>query len=328
MELIRGIHNIKPHHQGCVLSIGNFDGVHLGHQQVLNKLCEQAELLSLPAVVMTFEPQPMEFFAKQAAPARLTRLRDKFVQLAKCDIERLLCVNFNQEFASLSPQDFIKDLLVERLGVKFLVVGDDFCFGKDRKGSFDDLLVAGKEFGFDVVSTQSFCMSAATNLLEGTAPVRVSSTEIRQALAHDQLPQAAQMLGRDYSINGRVSHGRKLGRTIGFPTANIPLKRNVSPVSGVYVVKVMGADDKTVIGGVANIGNRPTVNGIRQQLEVHLFDFKQNLYGKQLEVVLLHKLRDEQKFDTFDLLKKQIELDAQAARVWLLEHNMFSEPVC
>ncbi len=324
MELIRGIHNIKPHHQGCVLSIGNFDGVHLGHQQVLNQLREQANSLGLPAVVMTFEPQPMEFFAKQAAPARLTRLRDKFVQLEKCQIERLLCVNFNREFASQSPEDFIYELLVKRLGVKFLVVGDDFCFGKDRKGSFTDLENAAKKYDFQVVSTQSFCMPASVAQQDSQA-IRVSSTAIRQALASDDLASAATMLGRDYSINGRVSHGRKLGRTIGFPTANIPLKRNVSPVSGVYVVKVKGAKAGEIVGGVANIGNRPTVNGIRQQLEVHLFDFKQNLYGKQLEVVLLHKIRDEQKFDSFELLKQQIELDAQVARVWLLEHNMFSE---
>lgn len=324
MELIRGIHNIKPHHKGCVLSIGNFDGVHLGHQQVLIQLCEQADRLGLPAVVMTFEPQPMEFFAKQAAPARLTRLRDKFVQLEKCQIDRLLCVNFNQEFASQSPADFIYELLVRRLGVKFLVVGDDFCFGKDRKGNFSDLQRAAQEHDFQVVSTQSFCMPARVTQQDAT-PIRVSSTAIRQALASDDLASATTMLGRDYSINGRVSHGRKLGRTIGFPTANIPLKRNVSPVSGVYVVKVKGADEQKMVGGVANIGNRPTVNGIRQQLEVHLFDFKQNLYGKQLEVVLLHKIRDEQKFDSFELLKQQIELDAQVARVWLLEHNMFSE---
>lgn len=327
MELIRGIHNIKAHHYGCVLSIGNFDGVHLGHQQVLRQLCEQAKVLDLPAVVMTFEPQPMEFFAKQAAPARLTRLRDKFVQLSKCTIERLLCVNFNQKFANLTPEDFINELLVKRLGVKFLVVGDDFRFGKNREGNFSDLLRAADKYGFQVVNTQSFCMPANITQQE-KSPVRVSSTAIRQALACDNLVSATTMLGRDYSINGRVSHGRKLGRTIGFPTANIPLKRNVSPVSGVYVVKVVGAVEDLIIGGVANVGNRPTVNGLRQQLEVHLFDFKQNLYGKQLEVVLLHKLRDEKKFESFDLLKKQIELDAQAARVWLLEHNMLSESVC
>ncbi|AIW17887.1 bifunctional riboflavin kinase/FAD synthetase [Vibrio coralliilyticus] len=310
MELIRGIHNIKAHHSGCVLTIGNFDGVHLGHQAVLRQVSEQAAKLGLPATVMTFEPQPLELFAKEKAPARLTRLRDKFVQLSKLNIERLLCVNFNKRFANQTPDEFISDLLVKRLGVKFLVVGDDFCFGKGRKGNFKMLKEAGEKHGFEVVSTQSFCLEQ----------LRVSSTAIREALASDELNSAAEMLGRDYSISGRVSHGRKLGRTIGFPTANIPLKRCVSPVSGVYVVEALGLGGKP-IGGVANIGNRPTVNGVRQQLEVHLFDFQANLYGKQLEIVLLHKLRDEHKFDSFEALKQQIELDAEAARVWLRQRN-------
>ncbi|UUM30129.1 bifunctional riboflavin kinase/FAD synthetase [Vibrio japonicus] len=306
MELIRGIHNIKPRHHGCVLTIGNFDGVHLGHQAVLRQVSEQAEKLGLPSTVMTFDPQPLELFAKDKAPARLTRLRDKYVQLSKLNLQRLLCVNFNQHFANRTADEFIRDLLVERLGVKFLVVGDDFCFGRGRKGNFEMLKQAGQQYGFEVVSTQSFCMQK----------LRVSSTAIREALAEDKLDEAAEMLGRNYSISGRVSHGRKLGRTIGFPTANIPLKRCVSPVSGVYVVQALGLGDE-LIGGVANIGNRPTVNGVRQQLEVHLFDFQANLYGKQLEIVLLHKLRDEQKFESFEALKQQIELDAEAARVWL-----------
>ncbi|WP_100752439.1 bifunctional riboflavin kinase/FAD synthetase [Vibrio salilacus] len=310
MELIRGIHNIKSHHKGCVLTIGNFDGVHLGHQEVLNQVSARAKELDLPSTVMTFEPQPLELFAKDKAPARLTRLRDKFVQLSKLDIERLLCVNFNHQFANQSPQSFIRDLLVERLGVKFLVVGDDFCFGKQRKGNFTMLEKAGRELGFEVVSTQSFCLQT----------LRVSSTAIRDALAQNKLDDAAKMLGRNYSISGRVSHGRKLGRTIGFPTANIPLKRCVSPVSGVYAVEVLGLGEQA-FGGVANIGNRPTVNGIRQQLEVHLFDFKANLYGKQLEIVLLDKIRDEHKFESFDALKQQIELDAEAARVWLRQRK-------
>lgn len=308
MELIRGIHNLHDNHKGCVLTIGNFDGVHLGHQEVLRRLSQQAKMLSLPSVVMTFEPQPMELFAKQKAPARLTRLRDKYVQLSKFGIDRLLCINFNVHFAGLEPDEFIRDLLVRRLGVKFLVIGDDFCFGKDRRGDFEMLRKAGKQFNFEVVSTQSFCLQS----------LRVSSTSIREALAMDDLAKAAQMLGRNYSISGRVSHGQKLGRTIGFPTANIPLKRCVSPVSGVYVVEVYGACGETVYG-VANIGQRPTVNGIRQQLEVHLFDFHGNLYGKQLEVALLSKLRDEIKFASFDALKKQIELDAEVARKWLLQ---------
>ncbi|MGL6261587.1 bifunctional riboflavin kinase/FAD synthetase [Vibrio sp. WXL103] len=306
MELIRGIHNLSPQHHGSVLTIGNFDGVHLGHQKVLEQVTQQAKLLGLPSTVMTFEPQPLELFARDKAPARLTRLRDKFVQLSKLDIDRLLCVNFNRHFASLSAEAFIQELLIKRLGVKFLVVGDDFCFGKGREGNFAMLQQAGQEYGFEVVSTRSFCLQEQ----------RVSSTAIREALASNHLAAAKQMLGRDYSISGRVAHGRKLGRTIGFPTANIPLKRCVSPVSGVFVVEVHGIAD-TPIGGVANIGQRPTVNGVRQQLEVHLFDFHANLYGKQLEVSLLHKLRDEQKFASFALLKQQIELDAEAARVWL-----------
>jgi riboflavin kinase / FMN adenylyltransferase len=200
--------------------------------------------------------------------------------------------------------------LVEQLGVKFLVVGDDFRFGKGRRGNFEMLEAAGQEFGFVVVSTQSFCM------LEQ----RVSSTAIRHALVNDQLPLAASMLGRSYSISGRVSHGRKLGRTIGFPTANVPLKRRVSPVSGVYAVEVFGVDGAPLLG-VANVGHRPTVNGVRQQLEVHLFDFQSDLYGCQIEVVLHHKLRNEIKFESFDALKAQIERDAQTARVWLSERN-------
>jgi riboflavin kinase/FMN adenylyltransferase len=310
MELIRGIHNIKSHHQGCVLTIGNFDGVHLGHQEVLRQVSEQASVLGLPSTVMTFDPQPLELFAKDKAPARLTRLRDKYVQLSKLNIERLLCVNFNHRFANQSADEFISDLLVKRLGVKFLVVGDDFCFGRGREGNFAMLQGAGKQYGFEVVSTQSFRLEQ----------LRVSSTAIRKALAKDKLDAAAEMLGRDYSISGRVSHGRKLGRTIGFPTANIPLKRCVSPVSGVYTVEALGLGEQPV-GGVANIGNRPTVNGVRQQLEVHLFDFKANLYGKQLEIVLLDKIRDEHKFESFEALKQQIELDAEAARVWLRQRK-------
>ncbi|CAM3717577.1 bifunctional riboflavin kinase/FAD synthetase [Vibrio aquimaris] len=310
MELIRGIHNIKAHHAGCVLTIGNFDGVHLGHQVVLNKLSDKAKEIGLPSTVMTFEPQPLELFAKDKAPARLTRLRDKFTQLDKLDISRLLCVNFNHGFANQTAQDFISDLLVRRLGVKFLVVGDDFCFGRERQGNFAMLQAAGKEHGFDVVNTHSFCLQQ----------LRISSTAIREALASDNLPLASKMLGRNYSISGRVAHGRKLGRTIGFPTANIPLKRCVSPVAGVYTVHVLGLDEQP-IGGVANIGTRPTVKGIRQQLEVHLFDFDANLYGKQLEIVLLNKIRDEQKFESFDLLKQQIKLDAEAARVWLRRYK-------
>ncbi|GHA50960.1 bifunctional riboflavin kinase/FAD synthetase [Photobacterium aphoticum] len=310
MELIRGIHNIQPQHRGCVLTIGNFDGVHLGHQAVLRQVMAKAEAMGCPATVMSFEPQPQELFAGDNAPARLTRFRDKYLQLKQIGLDRFLCVNFNHHFARQTPEDFVRRLLVEQLGVKFLVVGDDFRFGQGRKGDFAMLEAAGKRHGFTVVSTQSFCVSQQ----------RVSSTAIRQALANDELALAESMLGRPFAISGRVSHGRKLGRTIGFPTANVPLKRRVSPVSGVYAVDVYGVA-ATPLPGVANVGRRPTVNGVRRQLEVHLFDFQSDLYGAQIEVVLRHKLRDEIKFESFSALQAQIERDAQSARVWLAERN-------
>ncbi|AYV21946.1 MULTISPECIES: bifunctional riboflavin kinase/FAD synthetase [Vibrio] len=306
MELIRGIHNLKNQHHGCVLTIGNFDGVHLGHQRVLEQVKKKALLLGLPAVVMTFEPQPMELFAKDKAPARLTRLRDKFELLEAMHLDRLLCVNFNRRFASMSPESFIKDLLVNKLGVKFLVIGDDFRFGKGREGNFDMLKKAGEEFGFEVVNTASFCVE----------DTRVSSTAIRQALASDHLDESAEMLGRHYTLSGRVAHGQKLARDFGFPTANISLKRYVSPVRGVYAVQVYGVDSQP-LPGIANVGKKPTVAGTTPDLEVHIFDFEGNLYGKQIEVALLHKIRDEKKFESLELLKQQIELDADVARVWL-----------
>ncbi|MCL9775201.1 bifunctional riboflavin kinase/FAD synthetase [Vibrio methylphosphonaticus] len=308
MELIRGIHNLKDQHHGCVLTIGNFDGVHLGHQRVLEQVKKKAQLLNLPSVVMTFEPQPMELFAKDKAPARLTRLRDKFELLGHMDIDRLLCVNFNRHFADLSPESFVRDLLVDKLGVKYLVIGDDFRFGKGRLGNFDMLKQAGEQFGFEVVNTHSFRVGEA----------RVSSTAIRHALANDELDASAKMLGRNYTLSGRVAHGQKLARDFGFPTANVSLKRHVSPVSGVYAVQVMGVDS-IPRGGIANIGNKPTVNGTKQDLEVHVFDFEGDLYGKQIEVALLHKIRNEKKFGSLQLLKQQIELDAEVARVWLLQ---------
>ena len=305
MELLRGIHNLKAKHRGCVLSIGNFDGVHLGHSAVLSRLLVEAERLQLPATVLTFEPQPEELFAGENAPARLSRLRDKFVQLEKLGLQRLLCVSFTHKFANLTAQQFIDELLIAKLGVKFLVIGDDFHFGYQRQGDFKLLQEAGKKHGFEVIDTQSLTQQQQ----------RISSTRIRDFLAAGELEQAAQLLGRKYSITGRVGHGRKLGRTIGVPTANLLLKRRVSPVSGVFAVSVLGVNGK-VYQGVANIGQRPTVQGVRQQLEVHLFAFNGDLYGRQLEVVLEKKLRDEVRFNSFAELQVQIEKDIQQAKKW------------
>ncbi|MDO6445827.1 bifunctional riboflavin kinase/FAD synthetase [Colwellia sp. 1_MG-2023] len=306
MQLIRGIHNIKSvedsiDSKGCVLTIGNFDGVHLGHQQVIKALVEKAKRLNCIATVLVFEPQPQELFSPESAPARLTRLRDKYVLLERLGVERLICVNFNQKFAQLTAKDFVEKLLVEQLNVKYLIIGDDFHFGKNRRGNFETLCDAGKRFDFGVSDTASYKVSAC----------RISSTEIRKALENNHLKAAEQMLGRPYSIIGRVFHGDKRGRELGFPTANVLLKRRVSPVSGVYVVKVNTHDGDFF--GVANIGSRPTVSGIRQQLEVHIFNFQQDIYGQSIEVVLLHKLREEQRFNSLDELKQQISKDSEQA---------------
>ncbi|NRQ41247.1 bifunctional riboflavin kinase/FAD synthetase [Rheinheimera sp. YQF-2] len=304
MELIRGLHNIQPRHRGCVLTIGNFDGVHLGHQAVLHKVVAIAKQMQLPSCVMLFEPQPLELFAGTAAPARLTRFREKYNALAQLGIDRLLCVNFTPAFAAQAPQQFIQQLLLKQLGVEHLIVGDDFRFGSNRSGNFELLALASEQYQFSLCSTSSLVLGQQ----------RISSTLIRQALADDNLTLAADMLGRPFALTGRVRHGRKLGRDLGFPTANVFLYRRKLPVAGVYAITA-----NTVFGsyyGVANIGNRPTVQGQRQQLEAHLFDFKGDLYGSQIEVLLQHKLRNEQRFDGLAALQHQIAADVTAAKAF------------
>ena len=305
MELIRGLHNLREKHRACVLTIGKFDGVHLGHQAVLSQVVDKARQLGLPATVMVFEPQPEELFTPDNAPARLSVLRDKYSQLLALGIDRLLCVKFDREFASLSAQHFVEDLLVYSLGVKYLVVGDDFRFGKGRVGDFAYLQQEGLKCDFEVVSTQSFRVEDC----------RISSTAVRAALADSNFKLVAQMLGRPFSIAGKVLHGDKKGRTIGFPTANLKMKRVKVPVNGVFAVQVTIKNQ--TYAGVANIGHRPTVNGQRTQLEVHLFDFDQNLYGQFISVALVHKIREEMKFDSFEQLHQQIQQDAKKAQQML-----------
>lgn len=254
-------------------------------------------------MVMLFEPQPLELFAADKAPARLTHLREKVRYLAQAGVDAVLCVRFDRRFAAYTAQSFVADLLVDKLGVQFLAVGDDFRFGAGRQGDFLLLQNAGVEYGFDVISTQTFCDDGK----------RISSTAVRQALAEDDLPLANALLGRPFSISGRVVHGDALGRTIGFPTANLPLKRTVSPVKGVYAVEVLGLVEHP-LPAVANIGTRPTVSGVRQQLEVHLLDVTMNLYGRHIEVVLRDKIRNEQRFASLDALKEQIANDVVTAR--------------
>ncbi|WP_087504936.1 bifunctional riboflavin kinase/FAD synthetase [Neiella marina] len=303
MELIRGIHNLRLRHRQCVLTIGNFDGVHQGHQAVLRQLVAKAKAFGVPSMVMVFEPQPQEVFAGDKAPARLSLLRDKVRLLAEIGIDRLLCVQFNPRFAAMSATQFIDNLLVEKLAIRFLVVGDDFCFGKGRQGHYSDLVTAGKQHGFEVNNTQSFVLNEQ----------RVSSTQIRAALANDHLDDAEALLGHRYALTGRVVHGDALGRTIGFPTANVLMKRQVIPVQGVYAVEAELANGR-LVSGMANIGRRPTVKGTRPQLEVHLFDFNGDLYGQRIKVDLVAKLREEQSFASVDALKDQLAQDKVVAR--------------
>jgi riboflavin kinase/FMN adenylyltransferase len=312
MQLIRGFKQLEILEQGCVLTIGNFDGVHAGHNIVINQLAKKGQLLNLPVVVMVFEPQPLEFFLKDNAPVRLTRLREKIGHLEKLPVDNLLMVNFNQKFADLDPEYFIKEILVNRLKVKYLVIGDDFHFGKSRRGNFALLQKAGEQFNFHVIDTVSY-------LMEGN---RVSSTQIRDALSQGDLLKAKQMLGRYYSICGKVIHGNKLGRKIGFPTANIQMLRKNTAIEGVFAVTMTGLN-RAETYGVANVGTRPTVNGgTRVVLETHLFDFNQDIYGKQVEVHFKYKIRSEMRFESLDDLKQQIQLDTAQAKTYMQYKNL------
>ncbi|VAX07633.1 FMN adenylyltransferase / Riboflavin kinase [hydrothermal vent metagenome] len=307
IELIRGLHNLRKHHQGCVATIGNFDGVHLGHQAVIGQLAEKANELCLPTTLITFEPQPQEYFASQASPPRLMRFREKMQALHRYAVDRVLCLAFNDMLAQMPHTQFIEQILVEGLGLKYLVVGDDFRFGRERKGTFSILREAGEKYGFQVVNMHTFSVSGE----------RVSSTRIRQALATGEILLAEELLGRDYRMSGRVAHGKKLGRQLGFPTANIHLHRKVSPLQGIFAVEVYGLESEPLIG-VASLGTRPTVSGTRTLLEVYLFDFDEDIYGRHIQVSFRHKLRDEECFDSLDALIVQIEKDVDEAKAFFI----------
>ncbi|GED23215.1 bifunctional riboflavin kinase/FAD synthetase [Halomonas sabkhae] len=308
MQVIRGLHNLRDEHRGCVATIGNFDGVHRGHQAILEQLLERARALSLPVTVVVFEPQPREFFAGDQAPPRLTRLRDKVRRLDELGADRVLCLPFNDALRSLTAREFIERVLVQGLGVRHLVVGDDFRFGCDRRGDFELLQSVGPESGFEVEHTRTF-------LLDGE---RVSSTRVRTMLACGNFQQAASMLGRPYRLSGRVVRDRQLGRTIGVPTANLPQPPLPLALQGVYAVKVELPDGRPA-DGVANIGWRPTVGSVCPVLEVHLFDFEGELYDQRLTVTPCAKLRGELKFDGLEALKAEIRADQARARRFFAE---------
>ncbi|MFP5402189.1 MAG: bifunctional riboflavin kinase/FAD synthetase [Gammaproteobacteria bacterium] len=308
MQVHRGI----PEHAdtAAVLTIGNFDGVHLGHQALLSLLTGKARALGLPAVVLTFEPHPREYFSPADAPARLASLREKLLLLDAAGVDRTYICRFNARLAAQTAESFITDTLVRGLQVHHLFVGDDFCFGARRQGNFRMLRAAGEQHGFGVESMPTLDV-------EGE---RVSSSAVRQALAEADLAHAARLLGRPYSIAGRVCHGDKIGRQLGFPTANIQMKHRRPALTGVYAVSVEGLAGRRVTG-VANIGVRPTATARgRARLEVHLFDWTQSCYGAHIRVHFLHKLREERKFESLDALRAQIARDAQVARDWFAAH--------
>lgn len=301
MDLIRGVHNLRLEHQGSVVTIGNFDGVHKGHQMLLSRLRRLADQQHQPLTVVLFEPQPREYFGADQAPARLTLLRDKVRLLARCGVDRVLCLAFNQRLRELSALQFIEQILVAGLGASYVVVGDDFRFGCDRKGDFALLQQQGTRYGFHTEHAATFQLDDE----------RVSSSRVRTMLASGNFRQAACLLGRAFRYEGRVRQDRQLGRTLGVPTANLPLPMKPPALQGVYVV-VAQTEEGKVYWGVANIGWRPTVGSTRPVLEVHLLDFSGNLYGQRLTVIPCQRLRREMRFDGIDALRAQLMRDIDA----------------
>lgn len=308
MKVFRGLPTAESRHP-CALTIGNFDGVHLGHRALLARVREAADRLGIETAVMTFEPHPREYFAALSgdparAPRRIANLRDKLQALEACGVDRVVVEHFGASFASQSPERFIEEVLVGGLHVKWLIVGDDFRFGAKRAGDFRLLTEAGRRFGFEVV--------ALPTVMHGEA--RISSSAVREALDAGDFFRAQELLGHPYAISGHVQHGRKLGRTIGFPTLNLKIAHKRPAVSGIFVVQVHGLAEHP-LPAVASLGVRPTVedNG-RVLLEVHIFDFSGNCYGKLVRVEFLQKLRDEEKYDTLEALTHAIDNDARAAR--------------
>ncbi|RSZ57591.1 bifunctional riboflavin kinase/FAD synthetase [Massilia atriviolacea] len=309
MKVFRGLPNDRAR-APCALTIGNFDGVHRGHQALLARVCSAASELGLEAAVMTFEPHPREFFARRAgdlsrAPNRIANLRDKLQSLSNAGIDRVIVEHFNEHFAAISPQDFVERVLVEGLHVKWLMVGDDFCYGARRAGNVAMLAEAGKRHGFHVETLPTVMHGAQ----------RISSSAVRSALAAGDFGQAGQLLGHPYAMSGHVIHGAKLGRTLGFPTLNLRVAHRPA-LSGIFIVQVHGLGPEP-LPAVASLGVRPTVDDSgRVLLEVHVFDFAQSCYGQMVRVEFLEKIRDEEKYTDLATLTAAIARDSEQARAW------------
>jgi riboflavin kinase/FMN adenylyltransferase len=310
MELVRGLHNISRTPLGCVLTVGNYDGVHLGHQRMIGVLKARAAELRSAATVLVFEPSSKEFIDPEGAPPRLTRWREKFLALAQQGVDRLVTLRFDEYVRAMTPECFVDELIIEALGTRHIVVGNDFRYGCKAGGTIESLRAAGAARGFGVEQIAPF-------VLDG---VRVSSTAVRERLAQSDFAGAERLLGRPYRMLGRVVHGTRLGRTLGFPTANLRLMRRKPPVRGVMAVRVLGIEGNAM-DAVASLGTRPTVNGTEMLLEVHVFDFSGDLYGQEIEVEFVAKLRDELKFASLEALTEQMKIDAAQAREVLSKVN-------
>jgi len=307
MRLLRGLYNIPSGFQGCVATIGNFDGLHLGHQAVLAALSKASEETGMPTLVMLFEPQPKEFFAPAQAPARLASVREKLLDLQQAGVDYVLCLPFNQRLRSMTADAFIQHILVDALNVQHLIVGDDFRFGCDRRGDFQALSAAGKIHRFEVEDTPTYEIDHT----------RVSSTRIRSELSCAGLSAVNRLMGRPYRMNGRIITGRQLGRTLNTPTANVRIDRRTLTMSGVFVVQARIEETGQVYQGVANLGVKPSVaEQPEPSLEVHLLDYSGDVYGKHLDVVFLARLREEKWFGSLDELTTAIEQDKSDARAW------------
>ena len=308
MRLVRHLCDM-PHdllEQGSVLTIGAYDGLHLGHRQLLRRVLDTAAERNLPSVVMSFEPTPKEFFSIDTPPARLMRFREKFLALEQAGIDLFYCPLFDASMRDISAADFIRQILVHGLQARHIVIGDDFRFARRREGNLDQLERAGAALDYSVERVPSVIVD----------DTRVSSTAIREALTEGNDETATRLLGTPYRMSGKVVGGQRLGRELGYPTANVDLRRRQSAVMGIYAVRVHGLDGR-VLDGVASIGTRPTFGGIRPLLEVHIFDFDEDIYGRFIEVEFIQRLRTELKFDGADALIEQMHVDADNARTVL-----------
>jgi len=303
MKLIRGQLRLTQTLAKSVITLGNFDGFHLGHQQLLNELQKQAQILQASRVVITFEPHPQEFFNSEKAPPRLMRLHEKWQYLTELETDYLVCLRFNRNLAQVTAHDFVSEILVRQLGMKAIIIGDDFHFGAQRTGNADLLKELGHQYGFQTIQVPAY-------LYEGQ---RISSTRIRQTLQINNLSLANILLGKPYFLCGKVVHGDARGRLWGFPTANIHLVDKPVSISGIYIVKVHGIDHSS-LPGVASVGLRPMFANHVTMMEIHLLDFDRDIYGCQLKVEFLQKLRDQEAFINTEQLIEQIDQDVQEAR--------------